>query len=157
VSREAFTVIDGQRAVAINARRHGDRVLLEPAGLKEALGWEIHDGLLCNDAMCIPLADESALTRDGGVDLAALAAALDRAVAVDLGARARPGDGLAARARLHVPDLAGRPHALGEHRGKKILLVAWASWWRVPSRPAGLAGALRGSEGPWLHGHHRGA
>ena len=27
-----------------------------------------------------------------------------------------------------LPDLDGRPHALGQYRGKKILLVAWASW-----------------------------
>jgi len=27
-----------------------------------------------------------------------------------------------------LPDLAGRTHTLAEHRGKKILLVAWASW-----------------------------
>ncbi len=27
-----------------------------------------------------------------------------------------------------LPDLAGRPHSLAEHRGKKILLVAYASW-----------------------------
>ena len=27
-----------------------------------------------------------------------------------------------------LPDLDGRPHTLSGHRGKKILLVAWASW-----------------------------
>lgn len=27
-----------------------------------------------------------------------------------------------------LPDLAGRTHSLSEHRGKKILLVAYASW-----------------------------
>jgi len=27
-----------------------------------------------------------------------------------------------------LPDLDGRLHSLGEHRGKKILLVAYASW-----------------------------
>jgi peroxiredoxin len=27
-----------------------------------------------------------------------------------------------------LPDLDGRLHTLREHRGKKILLVAWASW-----------------------------
>lgn len=138
MSMEAFTIIDGERAVTINARRHGDSVLLDPTGLKDGLGWEIHDGLLCNDAMCIPLADESALTRDGGVDLAALSATLDRAVAVDLDERAAFLGGSAreraqALASQHapdftLPDLAGRPHSLGEQRGKKILLVAWASW-----------------------------
>jgi peroxiredoxin len=27
-----------------------------------------------------------------------------------------------------LPDLDGRLHTLREHRGQKILLVAWASW-----------------------------
>ena len=27
-----------------------------------------------------------------------------------------------------LPDLAGRPHTLSAHRGRKVLLVAWASW-----------------------------
>lgn len=27
-----------------------------------------------------------------------------------------------------LPDLDGRPHSLSEHRGKKVLLVAYASW-----------------------------
>ena len=27
-----------------------------------------------------------------------------------------------------LPDLDGRPHSLSEHRGKKVFLVAYASW-----------------------------
>ena len=27
-----------------------------------------------------------------------------------------------------LPDLAGRPHRLSDHRGRKVVLVAWASW-----------------------------
>jgi peroxiredoxin len=27
-----------------------------------------------------------------------------------------------------LPDLSGRMHRLSEHRGKKVLLVSWASW-----------------------------
>jgi hypothetical protein len=27
-----------------------------------------------------------------------------------------------------LPDSGGRPHSLSEHRGKKVLLVTWASW-----------------------------
>ena len=135
---ETFTIIDGERAVPVGARRSGDRVLLQAAGVKDALGWEVHDGLLCNDSMCIPLADEAAVVREGGLDLAGLATAMDRAVAVDLDERAAFLGGSArersqALASQHapdfaLPDLAGRTHTLSEHRGKKILLVAWASW-----------------------------
>jgi hypothetical protein len=135
---DTFTIIDGERAVPIGARRSGDRVLLDAAGVKEALGWELHEGLLCNDAMCIPVAAEAALVRDGSIDLGGLAAALDRALAVDLDERAaflgssarERGQALASQQApdFALPDLGGRVHALAEHRGRKVLLVAWASW-----------------------------
>ena len=133
-----FTLIDSERAAAVEARVADGRVLLEPASLKDALGWEVHDGLLCSDAMCIPIAEEGALVRDGAIDLDAFARALDRPLAVDveeraacLGASAR--ERAQALASQHapdftLPDLAGRSHSLSEHRGKKILLMAWASW-----------------------------
>jgi len=88
--------------------------------------------------MCIPIAEEGALVRDGGIELDAFARALDRPLAVDveeraacLGASAR--ERAQALASQHapdftLPDLAGRSHSLSEQRGKKILLVAWASW-----------------------------
>lgn len=134
----AFTLIDADRVVAVEARVAGGQVLLEPGSLKDALGWEYHDGQLCSDAMCIPIAEESALVRGGGIELDAFARALDRPLAVDveeraacLGASAR--DRAQALASQHapdftLPDLAGRSHSLSEQRGKKILLVAWASW-----------------------------
>jgi hypothetical protein len=135
---ESFTLIDGERSVSLRARVTGGRVLLEPAAVREALGWELHEGLLCNDAMCIRVEDEAALVHEGGVDLEALARALDRALAVDVDERAACLGG-SARERsealasqlapdFRLPDLAGRAHTLSEHRGAKILLVAWASW-----------------------------
>ncbi len=133
-----FTIIDGERAVEVGARVSAGRVLLDAAGVKAQLGWEIHDGLLCNDTMCIPLEDEGALVRDGAVDLGELARALDRPLAVDveegaafLGGSARErSQALAAQQApdFTLPDLAGRAHALSEQRGRKVLLVAWASW-----------------------------
>ena len=133
-----FTIVDAERAVPVQARVIGYRVLLDAATLKDGLGWEIHDGLLCNDSMCIPLADERALVRDGGVDLEGLARALDRPLALDaaegaafLGVSARErSQALAAQQApdFSLPDLDGRRHTIREHRGKKVLLVAWASW-----------------------------
>jgi hypothetical protein len=133
-----FTLIDAERAVTVQASLAGERVRLDPGSLKDALGWEIHDGLLCNDAMCIPLADERALAGPEGIDLEGFAKALDRPLAVDVAERAAFLGGSAreragALASQHapdftLPDLAGRAHSLSEHRGKKVLLVAWASW-----------------------------
>jgi len=73
-----------------------------------------------------------------GVALAKRAEASGRPVAVDLDERATYlGVSAAERANalssleapdFTLPDLDGRPHSLSHHRGKKILLVAYASW-----------------------------
>jgi hypothetical protein len=77
------------------------------------------------------------VSRDG-IDLVELAAILDRPIALDLGEHAAS-LGVSARTRSQavaslqapdfaLPDLQGGLHALSDHRGKKVLLVAYASW-----------------------------
>jgi hypothetical protein len=135
---DRFTIVDDGRAVEVPAQLAGGRVRLDPTAVKDGLGWEMHDGLLCSDAMCIPVADEAALLGPDGIDLEAFARTLDRALAVDvdehaafLGGSAR--ERAQALASQHapdftLPDLDGRLHSLGEQRGKKVFLAAWASW-----------------------------
>jgi hypothetical protein len=71
-------------------------------------------------------------------DLEGLAARLERPLATDPDERAAF-LGVSARARaaqlvsldapdFALPDLAGRTHSLAEHRGRKVFLVAYASW-----------------------------
>lgn len=73
-----------------------------------------------------------------GVDLVKRAEAAGRPVAVDLEERAAY-LGVRARERatqlaslqapdFTLPDLDGRSHSLSEHRGRKVFLVAYASW-----------------------------
>ena len=84
-----FTLIDqegGAREVA--ARVEDGRVLLAAEALREALGWELHEGTLCNDAMCVPLPPGSRLGEGGVFDVADVATTLDRPLAVDVDARA---------------------------------------------------------------------
>jgi hypothetical protein len=133
------TIIDGGRALRVEeARIAGERLVLAPAALREALGWELHDDQLCNDALCVPVPPGAALEAGDGIDLAAVAAVLDRPLALDLEERAAY-LGASARERAQalrslqapdftLPDLAGRRHALSDQRGRKILLVAWGSW-----------------------------
>jgi len=133
----AFTLLDDGRPIAVAARVGGDTVRVPPETLA-ALGWDLHDGLLCSDAMCIPVGDDPAFASPHGVDLAALAGALDRPLALDT-AEGAAYLGVAARAHAEalasleapeftLPDLSGREHSLSDTHGKKVLLVVWASW-----------------------------
>lgn len=133
----AFTLLDDGRPLTVDARVSGDTVRV-PVDTLAALGWELHDDLLCNDAMCVPVGDDPAFATAEGIDLTALARALERPLALDPAERAAY-LGVPARARADalasleapdftLPDLGGRAHSLSESRGKKVLLVVWASW-----------------------------
>jgi hypothetical protein len=80
----------------------------------------------------------SQLDEHAAMDLAKRAEAAGRPVALDSTERAAfLGVTAADRARalssleapdFTLPDLDGRLHSLSDHRGKKVLLVTWASW-----------------------------
>jgi hypothetical protein len=88
--------------------------------------------------VCVPTTARPGLATEAGVDLAGFAALLGRPLALDVEHRAAALGAAAAEraerlARLEapdfaLPDLAGRVHRLSEHRGKKVLLIAYASW-----------------------------
>lgn len=132
-----FTIIDDGSAHHVHATIDGGRVLLSHDALG-ALGWELHPEGLCREGLCIPVPASAELEVAGSVDLAALARVLDRPLALDLEERAAYlGVSAGERQRalkslvapdFALPDLSGRVHRLSEHRGKKILLVAYASW-----------------------------
>ena len=85
--------------------------------------------------------DDWRVTETSDAEAAALAKgaeAAGRPVALDLEARAAYlGTSAPERGRqlaslvapdFTLPDLAGRPHSLADHRGKKVFLVAYGSW-----------------------------
>jgi hypothetical protein len=132
------TLIDAERAVVVRAELVGDKVRIAPDALKDATGWKLEPRGLCREEVCVPVRDRAALADESGVDLAAFARALGRPLALDVAERAAAlGTGAAERgARMAtleapdftLPDLAGRMHSLSDHRGKKVLLIAYASW-----------------------------
>lgn len=98
--------------------------------LLSATGWELKPQGLCRDERCVPLGDADAS------DAASLAARLGLpllhdeandlwAVGPESGARMLASTRLP---EITLPDLDGNPFSLSSLRGRKVLLVAWASW-----------------------------
>jgi hypothetical protein len=133
---ERFTIIDETRPNAVEVEIDRGRVRLSAAVIGQALGWELKPQGLCRGETCIPVGRDSVDER--GIDLGALAELLSRPLAADVGERvACLGASVAERAAklssleapdFALPDLSGNIHHLSDHRGKKVLLVAYASW-----------------------------
>jgi len=133
-----MTLIDEGRALPLAVTTHGDSVRIRPDALADALGWRLEAQGLCRGDVCVPVRDRAALETPDGVDLIALARVLDRPLALDaeegvavLGASASDRGGRLATLEapdFSLPDLSGRLHTLADQRGKKTLLIAWASW-----------------------------
>lgn len=134
-----FALIDETRSREVQATLDGDRVGLTTEVLRDELGWSLEERGLCRGEQCVPVRRrERLLGDDGTVDLREFAETLDRPLVIDVEERiAAIGRAAGERAErltsleapdFTLPDLQGRPHSLSEHRGKKVLLVAWASW-----------------------------
>jgi len=133
-----FTIIDETREVTVDATVNDGNVGLSPDALRTALGWELKPQGLCKEDRCIPVGNRGDVVTHDGVDLAAFAALLDRPLALDIEAGAAclgvAAEDRSARLRslnapnFTLPDLHGKFHSLSDYRGKKILLVAYASW-----------------------------
>jgi hypothetical protein len=129
----------GEYAVA-GAEASGEALWCPARDAETATGWEAKPEGLCHGPTCVPLpaGREREFVRDGRIDLAALWRHLgqpvlrsDRGDVWVLGRSA--GERAAALASLEapdfaLPDVAGRVHRLSDHRGRKVLLVTWASW-----------------------------
>jgi hypothetical protein len=113
---QPFTLLDDGRPVRAPARLEAGGMRLSPAAATALTGHTTADA----------------------VELVALARRLERPLALDVDERAAYlGVSAAERARrlasleapdFALPDLEGRLHTLAEHCGKKVLLVAYASW-----------------------------
>ena len=140
-STGSLRLLDDGREVSVAADVRGDRILIAPDALTSELGWELKPEGLCKGEICVPVRERGALLPDAGdgrVDLTAFALALGRPLAVDVDARVAA-LGVAASERasqlatlrapdFELPDLSGKLHRLSDHRGKKVLLIAYASW-----------------------------
>jgi hypothetical protein len=113
-----------------------DRLDVDAAAFAARTGWEVKPQGACKGEVCVPLPDE-ARTSDGRLDASVLSARLGMPLVRDrsddlwaLGPATVTGKALdsAVAPDLELPDVDGNPFKLASLHGKKVLLVAWASW-----------------------------
>jgi hypothetical protein len=137
-----FTMIENGRSheIAASTDSKADDSILRLATdpLLEALGWTQESEGICQGDVCIPIANRPDLITEQGVDLLAFGEVLGRPVAID---RAESVASFGAETSAHgralatgvapdftLPDLSGKEYSLSSFKGKKVLLIAYASW-----------------------------
>ena len=114
------------------------------ADLKRATRFELKPKGVCRDELCFPLPKarrESFIAKRGSAtwfNLSEFAKLVRQPVAYDLelaawffGPRADEQNGYLTTLEapeFRLPDMNGKLHALSDFRGKKVLLLTWASW-----------------------------
>ena len=113
-----------------------ERLEIDPAAFAARTGWAIKPEGACKGDICVPLPDD-ARTGDGRLDATVVAGRLGMPLVHDeanalwaLGPASVTGRALetAEVPEVELPDVDGNPFKLSSLHGKKVLLVAWASW-----------------------------
>jgi hypothetical protein len=137
----AATVLYDDKAVMLRAigrdpKQAKDALWVKKRDLPAINQFEVKPQGACRADICIPIPKE--MLRGEYFNLTAFATKIGQAVVADTGARvwsfgeiqALHGSFLEGRMApdFVVPDRAGRPVHLSRLRGKKLLVVTWASW-----------------------------
>jgi len=141
----ATVLLSGESVVVEAVGAEGEDLWLDPPALARCGGWEVKPEGLCRGALCVPVPpgqSGQALVDVGGasprVNLTALARYVGQPVAASPEDRVwsigEAAEDAADRLRsleapdFILPDMDGKPHALSGFRGRKVFLLAWASW-----------------------------
>ena len=135
------TILNERGAFDCSHASAGDGALwLSPADTRRATGWERKPEGMCRGETCVPIPPgrEAEFLDDGRIDVAAFWRHLGKPIAASedadvwyLGESADEHNEalLSLEAPdFTLPDFSGQPHSLHDFRGKKVLLITWASW-----------------------------
>ncbi len=141
---ELTVLYDGAMATARAVPPHGEDLWLTPDELRRVSGFILKPEGACLDEVCVPIPDarhESFFRHGGGVtyfNLSELARELHQPTIHDATHSiwvfgTRPATRLKLLATLEapnftLPDWKGKTRSLAEFRGRKIVLLTWASW-----------------------------
>src|SRR5215470_16495822 len=119
-------------------------IWISTADLTRATKFEIKPQGVCRDELCFPIPKDRKdrlITRQGRAtvfNLSEFARMVHQPVAVDqknsvwfFGARQAAQNDFVQTLQapnFTLPDLSGKMHSLSDFRGKKVLLITWASW-----------------------------
>lgn len=135
------TVLHEQSETACpTARVEGEDLWINAQDSKVATGWSMKPEGLCRGDLCVPVPPSSSAgyVMDDTINIAAFWRRMGRPIVHDaagdvwvLGtstAERRASLRSLEAPDFALPDLNGKTRTLSEQRGKKVLLVAWASW-----------------------------
>jgi len=139
----ATIVYDDTATDLATAREDAGQLWITTADLKRATRFEVKPQGVCRDELCFPLPkarQHEFISKTPPVtwfNMTAFAELVHQPVAHDValstwyfGLRSDQRQQLSSLQApdFTLPDLQGKPHRLSDFRGKKILLVTWASW-----------------------------
>jgi hypothetical protein len=142
-SQPRATIIYDDIATEVTPVADPAQLWISTADLARATRFELKPQGVCREQLCFPIPKSRAsefVRKDSGAtlfNLLAFAQLVEQPVAHDaslstwyFGLRSDQRQGLASlqAPNFTLPDLNGKPHSLSDFRGKKILLVTWASW-----------------------------
>lgn len=143
-----ITVLNEQREARLHSgTASGESLWLDRAAIEEATGWSWKPEGLCHEETCVPIPRAQAgqwLRKQPGqqdgqqLDIASMWRHMGNPVSHDRAGQTWVlGTGSGQRAQslttlqapdFELPDASGQMHRLSDYRGKKVLLVTWASW-----------------------------
>jgi hypothetical protein len=115
----------------------GAGLWLDASQLESATGFRLEPQGFCRGELCVPIppGDKARFVDGSRVSVAALAAQLRRPTLRDdahgvISIGPEPGSRLdgAEAPDFSLPDFDGVQHSLSQYRGKKVLIMTWASW-----------------------------
>ena len=135
------TILCGDRRTELSqAHAQPDDLWIPLASLEAVSGWTLKPEGMCLDDFCIPLPPErrEAFVQSEQVNLSEFWRYREAPVVHDgnhdvwvLGEPAIATENISASTQAPnfcLPDLTGRTYCLSQFAGKKVLLLAWASW-----------------------------